>query len=289
MSRCTTTDRATTNVLTGSSVLAIKVVSKIPSRHPRNWSCDEARIKEKAGKCINLKWNQTTIKEKTTKKAQNNKRHSTIEETDETRPFFRDRPPTYTKSSLTVHNYSTHILSPQELHVLQKGLSFAPTPQTPPFKLHIYLLQQYDKFCKSLRLASRKNSDHTSSNLACLTKEVNHPNNIYRKMKFLPRPIIFESTVTRYSGIPRLENYIFHTKDILDEALPEICTQKKTNLTPQQVKTVCKLQRTRSLITIKPADKNLWVVLLDTDDYIMQCCNILKDENTQKNTHSQKS
>ena len=43
-----------------------------------------------------------------------------------------------------------------------------------------------------------------------------------------------------------------------------------------------KLQRSRQVITIKPADKNLGVVVLDTEDYLIQCCNLLTDEKTYR-------
>ena len=113
------------------------------------------------------------------------------------------------------------------------------------------------------------------------SKLVDHPSTIYRRIKFLPQPV-YESTVTNYSGIPELEDYIFNTKELLDKELPRICVQNHQNLSRQQQKAIKKLQRTRHSITIKPADKNLGIVILDTDDYLMQCCHILMDEKSYR-------
>ena len=113
------------------------------------------------------------------------------------------------------------------------------------------------------------------------SKLVDHPSTIYRRMKFLPQPV-YESTVTNYSGIPELEDYIFNTKELLDKELPRICVQNHHNLSRQQQKAIKKLQRTRHSITIKPADKNLGIVILDTDDYLMQCCHILIDKKSYR-------
>ena len=124
---------------------------------------------------------------------------------------------------------------------------------------------------------SRKQNTNTAISYPHVSKSVDHSSNVYRKMKFVPQPV-YESTVTNYSGIPELEDYIFHTKEMLDKELPRICIQNKNNLSPQQQRAIRKFQRTRHSITIKPADKNLGIVILDTDDYLMQCCHILTDE-----------
>ena len=128
---------------------------------------------------------------------------------------------------------------------------------------------------------SRKQKTNTAISYSRVSKSVDHPSNIYRKMKFVPQPV-YESTVTNYSGIPDLEDYIFHTKEMLDKELPRICVQNQNNLSPQQQRAIRKLQRTRHSITIKPADKNLGIVILDTDDYLMQCCHILMDEKSYR-------
>ena len=146
--------------------------------------------------------------------------------------------------------------------------------------MHTYFLAKYNEFCKSLRLSSRKYPNRTTIISSSSTREVKHPSNVYRRMKFIPQPI-HESSIANYSGIRPLEDYIFHTKDILDKTLPAICLQKD-NLSPQQKKIVQRLKRSRYAITVKPADKNLGVVVLDTDDYLMQCCNLLMNKKTYR-------
>ena len=69
---------------------------------------------------------------------------------------------------------------------------------------------------------------------------------------------------------------------VLDEALPSICKHTKSNITRTQRKAITALQKTRNITTIKPADKNLGIVIMDTDDYIQQCTSLLSDTSTYK-------
>ena len=104
---------------------------------------------------------------------------------------------------------------------------------------------------------------------------------VYRKVKFIPQNTQ-HSASSQHSGYSELENYIYNTKDILDKHLPKICAAKEDNLTPQQRKSISKLQRTRQITTIKPADKNLGIVIMDTDDYVDQCSSILAESQTYR-------
>ena len=69
----------------------------------------------------------------------------------------------------------------------------------------------------------------------------------------------------------RLENYLAQKKIELDSHLPEIFKVTSKITTPNQMRSLRKLKNSKELITIKPADKNLGVVILDTTDYINQC------------------
>ena len=140
--------------------------------------------------------------------------------------------------------------------------------------MHRYMLQEYDNFCKSLRLTSKKFINHTPTPPTLYITQSNHPRNIY----LLPQRV-YDSTITRYSGIPELEYYIFHTKDILDNKLSCICKTKKHNLSLQQQKI---FNRIRHIITVKPADKSLGIVIMDTENYLTCCCNLLKDNITYR-------
>ena len=53
-----------------------------------------------------------------------------------------------------------------------------------------------------------------------------------------------------------------------------------TNLTTVQQSALHTLQKAHQTITIKPADKNLGIVLLNTDDYVAACLAHLTDKNT---------
>lgn len=68
----------------------------------------------------------------------------------------------------------------------------------------------------------------------------------------------------------KLENYICNTKFKIDEHLQEIFTTHEVNLTRAQEKALKELAYEKS-ITIKPADKNLGIVILNTEDYTQQC------------------
>lgn len=101
-------------------------------------------------------------------------------------------------------------------------------------------------------------------------------------MKFIPKKHQNFASA-HYSGIHELEDYIYNTKELLDKKLPNITGKKNPdNVTIAQRKAIQSLKRSRNTITIKPADKNLGVVIMDTDDYIMQCTALLMDHNTYR-------
>ena len=73
-------------------------------------------------------------------------------------------------------------------------------------------------------------------------------------MKFLPKPNI-ESPVQRYTGVAKLENYIYDTKQSLVDNLPALTANNIRNLSHKQQEALNKMQRLRHVITVKPADK----------------------------------
>ena len=99
-------------------------------------------------------------------------------------------------------------------------------------------------------------------------------------MKFIPKNT--HTSSAQYSGIVTLENYIYNTKDVLEKQLPNIFETDTDNLTTHQRKCITQLQRTRNTLTIKPADKNLGIVVMNTDDYLAQCTLLLRDNNTYR-------
>ena len=179
-----------------------------------------------------------------------------------------------------VHNLSTFQLTPQDVQVFTKGLSFAPTPTKPTSELHRQTLRSFDEFAESLRLkykraqCTRQRQHHKTIN-PTTTSEV------YRGLKFLLPPNI-ESPQQRYTGIAHLEKYIDDTKQQVADNLSTICDNTTTNLTRQQRITLANLKRKQQSLTIKPADKNLGIVLMNTDDYIQQCMVQLSDTTTYR-------
>ena len=53
-------------------------------------------------------------------------------------------------------------------------------------------------------------------------------------------------------------------------------------LSRQQQKILTTFCRTRKTTTIKPADNNLGIIIIDTDDYLTQCCTVLSDNKTYR-------
>ena len=83
--------------------------------------------------------------------------------------------------------------------------------------------------------------------------EPTETSNVYRRMKFLPKRKV-ESPILRDSCNQAIENYVYSTKDNLDQQLPNIGKTNDYNLTEAQKQA---LKSKQNLLTIKPADKNL--------------------------------
>ena len=182
---------------------------------------------------------------------------------------------------LTVHNYSSYELSSDEISLLHRGLSFSPTPMVSLPELQSQMLKYFNEFARSLRLKysraqyTNKKRKTTSSVSPTTTATV------YRKMKFLPQTHP-DTVVTRYSGFSRLENYIDNTKQSIVDNLTKIAQTVKTNLTATQKTAMSQLKKVRHTVIIKPADKNLGIVLMNTDDYVTQCLSHLTDKKTYR-------
>ena len=179
---------------------------------------------------------------------------------------------------MTVHNFSTYKLTQHDLQLLNKGLSFSPNNNTIDQQ---QILQDFNKFAQTLRLKYAR-VKHTKPQ----TPEARHATvaaYLYRPMKFIP-PTKPDTAITRFSGFPRLEIYIDNTKQRIADNLSTLTKSTKQNITKEEHQSLVKLQHARREITIKPADKNLGVVLLDTNDYISQCLKVLTDSKTYRLT-----
>ena len=99
---------------------------------------------------------------------------------------------------------------------------------------------------------------------------------VFRKMKFLPK----SSTVTFtqvFSVVPQLEHYIELTKNNLNDQMQDILKKPPPNLTKKEKNTIKSFKNASQTLTIKPADKNLGIVIMKTDDYLQQCAMLLKN------------
>ena len=82
-------------------------------------------------------------------------------------------------------------------------------------------------------------------------------------MKFLPKTT--QRTLTQeYSGIKKVENYIELTKNNINNQLPLLTTRFSSNVTQEERATIKKFKQVSNEVIIKPADKNLGIVLLNT-------------------------
>ena len=66
------------------------------------------------------------------------------------------------------------------------------------------------------------------------------------------------------------------------DILTKIAQTMKTNLTATQNTPMSQLKKVCHTIIIKPADKNLGIVLMNTDDYVTQCLSHLTDKKTYR-------
>ena len=193
-------------------------------------------------------------------------------------------PETNTRLDIGIHNLSSQSLTQQTLQILRKGLSFSPTPVFDTRRTHKEILSNFDDFSNSLRTSTNQRRPAPPPNYTSKQQTTTTTTNtefIHRTMKFIPKTTP-RTQVEQFSGIQTLENYIQNTKNTLDEALPSICKNTKINITRTQRKVITALQKTRNITTIKPADKNLGIVIMDTDDYIQQCTSLLSDTSTYK-------
>ena len=164
--------------------------------------------------------------------------------------------------------------------MLSKGLSFAPTPTTNYKDAQLRLLTDYDHFTWALRVIYVDAYDNTTLSGEKAVLEPTTTALIYRKMKFLPKTATVSHTQL-FSGVSQLENYIEQTKNINDQ-LPEILKQQTPNLTKGEKTSIKSLKNARQTLTIKPADKNLGIVIMNTDDYLEQCTKLLTNNSTYR-------
>ena len=83
---------------------------------------------------------------------------------------------------------------------------------------------------------------------------------VHRKMRFLPKNTTITLTQV-FSGVPRLEHYIELTKNNVNDKMFLI----------KESHSIFKIFEKCTTNIDKPADKNLGLVVMNTDDYLQQC------------------
>ena len=94
---------------------------------------------------------------------------------------------------------------------------------------------------------------------------------------------ILNQDTQRLIAPPLIEGYIDETKETLLNHINEIFSQKTTNIPTSELKSLLKLKKLDTII-IKPADKNLGIVILDTTTYVAECLKHLSSSAYQLTT-----
>ncbi|CAJ0963058.1 unnamed protein product [Ranitomeya imitator] len=185
------------------------------------------------------------------------------------------------KTSNTVINISSYTLNPAELTVLQRGLSFCPTPQWDKFKLS----QDLQHFFRNLRLKTHFGLLQDPSHNRIPTS-VGDP---------IPALSIVNLGLRNTSSFNPPHNY-HATKayiELIQKDIDRIFEQHQTgnlptynNISPVEKKQALNSLRNNKSITIKPADKGGAIVVQNTMDYISEIHRQLSDGTTYKQISS---
>ncbi|CAJ0943741.1 unnamed protein product [Ranitomeya imitator] len=178
-----------------------------------------------------------------------------------------------TGRDMLVYNISSYNLSPPELTVLQKGLSFCPTPSFREFQLD----QELQRFFRNLRL---KAHFATVDSGAVHSSSISVSDRSVFSLKELN--LALSSNYNPPKTYHPVETYIsFVSHDIQSKCalINQGLLSIKRNCTPIEKRALEDLKSNKS-ITIKPADKGGAVVVMDTSFYISMVRQHLDDVNT---------
>ncbi|CAJ0964342.1 unnamed protein product [Ranitomeya imitator] len=169
-----------------------------------------------------------------------------------------------------VYNISSTCLSPSEMTVLQKGLSFCPVPRFNPFQLD----QELYRFFRNVRL--KAHFSRTSTALPTLPDQKSseftlNSLNLRLRSSFQP-PRVYHP----------VETYIEFVKNDVKKVLQSIEKGDyhiKHNLTIEEKQALVSLRENKQII-VKPADKGGSIVVLDRDYYMQKIKTQLSDLDT---------
>ena len=159
--------------------------------------------------------------------------------------------------SENVFNLSNKNLTPSEIKLLSKGLSFVPTPE------------------RIDREQVKRDLERFGRNIKLKLHFMDNPTPAFSETPSFRPP----SKWTPIISDTQLEIYLSEIEEKILEINEE--GQNYPNLSVEERKALNDLMQDRSII-IKPADKGSAIVIWDRDDYIKECNTQLNDENVYK-------
>ena len=162
---------------------------------------------------------------------------------------------------MEIHNMSTTILTQLERTVLGLGIKYLPLPNTLPMKLYPSIDDSINKLHRTFRLAFYFADSPSTKNLI--------PKN-ETKALFIPD----DNNITD----PILTDYIKTIKSTVTNTL--LRSRSLFSNTDNIILNTLNNIKNNTKITIKPADKNLGLVIMDTSHYKQLCLSHLLDTST---------
>ena len=170
--------------------------------------------------------------------------------TGRTRPDPPTIPGSQQPQSSHIVNLSSYTLNQGEIDILNKGLTFIPTPMKMDKK---EMEVHRDKTLRRIKLADF----FTPSDEEDDPPTPNPPQLLPIRSKFNPTKCVS----------PILETFCLHTQELYQQLISSWSKPTKhNNTTKKQTKAIWSLDRNKN-ITIKPADKGASIVIMDTKDY----------------------
>uniref|UniRef100_A0A803JSK4 Reverse transcriptase domain-containing protein n=1 Tax=Xenopus tropicalis TaxID=8364 RepID=A0A803JSK4_XENTR len=163
-----------------------------------------------------------------------------------------------------IFNISSVDLTSNEVQILSKGLTFAPTNRVNPFNLLI----DAQKFIRKLTLKRYfMKNDGIIRNYDMKSKE----KQLKKKSDFIPKQ-------DKGKGIEAYEKLIMQD---LEEMVKKNNKKKRNNCSKEEYEALKSLERNTEII-IKPADKGGGIVIMDKEKYVAECERLLSDKETYK-------
>ena len=184
-----------------------------------------------------------------------------------------------------IHNFlsSAHTFTPFERHFLSNGLRFICTP--PSSHLPVYAQQFFDDSTRGLQRFSRTLTqrllfDRSVEAVPYLSKFAVKSAHSQRSSEYFED----QARPEQWRSFELLDNYRRRTEDLLRRSTTldhhrSLVQHQRRNHTSADASFLQRLM-TDSSITIKPADKNLGMVLVDTDWYVRELTRMLQDRIT---------